>query len=104
MSGDDEQMVANPLLHAIDNLKTRTENAVSETPNMDAPTESIGSGPAWTGPTARGVRDDYLAPHAQAVKSALDNLVQDVEDAKADLDPMVTEGVARAIRVDLQMR
>lgn len=104
MSGDDEQMVPNPLIYAIDNLKTRTENAVSETPNMDAPTESIGPGPAWTGSTARGVHDDYLAPHAQAVKSALDNLVQDVEDAKSDLDPMVSEGVARAIRVDLEMR
>lgn len=96
--------VPNPLLSAIDGLITRTENAVSETPNMNSPTESIGPGPAWTGPTARALHDDYLAPHAEAVKTALTNLVQDVEDAKGDIEPMVSEGVARAIRYELQMR
>jgi hypothetical protein len=96
--------VPNPLLSAIDGLITRTETAVSETPHIDGPTESIGPGPAWTGATARAVHDDHLAPHAEAVKTSLNHLVQDVEDAKGDIDPMVSEGVARAIRYELQMR
>ena len=104
MSGDDENLVPNPLLGAIDRLKTRTENAVDETPHMDGPTESSGPGPAWTGSTARGVHDDYLSPHAEAVKSALNHIVSDVEDARSDLEPEVSEGAAEAIRVDLQIR
>jgi len=106
MSGndDDEQMVPNPLLNAIDFVISRTETAVEDTPYMDSPAESIGDGPAWTGPTGRGGHDDYLAPHAQAVKSALNNLVGDVQDAKNAIEPEVTQATARAIRIDLQTR
>lgn len=106
MSGDDsdEVMVPNPLLHAIDSLKTRTETAVSETPNMNEPTGSIGPGPAWTGPAARQVHDDHLALHAEAVASALNHIVQDVEDAKGDIESPISANLARVIRYDLQMR
>ncbi|TDC54433.1 hypothetical protein E1212_03055 [Jiangella ureilytica] len=96
--------VPNPFISAMNGLKTRTENAVEATPNMDAPTRSIGEGPAWTGSKARQVHDDYLGPNAGPVKSALSNLVADVEAAIAELDPMVSEGTARAMRYDLQMR
>ncbi|RIQ20872.1 hypothetical protein [Jiangella rhizosphaerae] len=96
--------VPNPFISAMEGLKTRTSNAVEDTPNMDAPTGSIGEGPAWTGSKAREVHDDYLAPNAGPVKTALNNLVADVEAAIAELDPMVPEGTARAMRYDLQMR
>lgn len=96
--------VPNPFISAMEGLKTRTSNAVAETPNMDAPTGSIGEGPAWTGRNARAVHDDYLAPNAAPVKSALNELVNDVEEKIATLDPMVSEGAARAMRADLESR
>ncbi|TDD73012.1 hypothetical protein E1262_00530 [Jiangella aurantiaca] len=96
--------VPNPFISAMEGLKTRTSNAVEDTPNMDAPTQAIGDGPAWTGSKARQLHDDYLAPNAQPVKTALNGLVGDVEEKIATLDPTVPEGTARAMRYDLQMR
>ncbi|WP_157987435.1 hypothetical protein [Jiangella endophytica] len=100
----DERMVPNPFISAMEGLKTRTSNAVEDTPNMDGPTGSIGDGPAWTGSKARQLHDDYLAPNAQPVKTALGELVGDVEEKIATLDPEVSEGAARAMRIDLQTR
>ncbi|TDE15931.1 hypothetical protein [Jiangella asiatica] len=102
--GDDVNMVPNPYISAMEGLVTRTENAVADTPNMDAPTESIGEGPAWSGSKARQIHDDYLSPNAGPVKTALNQLVGDVEEKKGELDPEVPEGTARAMRYDLQMR
>lgn len=101
---DEQRMVPNPLISAMQALVTRAETAVDETPNMDAPTETIGEGPAWTGTKARQTHDDHLSPNAGPVKSALNHLVEDVQAKMSELDPLVSEGVAKAIRVDLQMR
>lgn len=101
---DDVRMVPNPFISAMEGLLTRTENAVSETPNMDAPTEAIGDGPAWTGSKARQIHDDYLSPNAGPVKSALNGLADDVQEKINELEPEVSEGAARAMRIDLQMR
>jgi hypothetical protein len=101
---DEERMVPNPYLAAIQRLVTRTETAVDETPNMDAPTESIGEGPAWTGRKAREIHDDYLSPNAEPVRIALNNLVSDVETRKGEIDPEVTERMARLIQNDLLYR
>lgn len=97
-------MVPNPYVSAMDGLVTRTETAVEETPDMDAPAEAIGDGPAWTGSKARQIHDDYLAPNANPVRVALNNLVSDVQTRRAEFDPMVPEHVARAIRFELESR
>ncbi|WP_046771492.1 hypothetical protein [Jiangella alkaliphila] len=99
-----DRMVPNPFISAMESLKTRTSNAVAETPNMDAPAGSIGPGPAWTGVKARQIHDDYLAPNAQPLKTALSELVGDVEEKIGTLDPEVSEGAARAMRMDLETR
>ncbi|WP_129668076.1 hypothetical protein [Phytoactinopolyspora endophytica] len=101
MSGDEEDMVSNPMISAMGSLITRTENAVEETPNIDDPTGSIGEGPAWTGSKARQIHDDYLSPNADPVRSALNNLVDDVQTRQGELDPEVTEETARIMRNDL---
>ncbi|WP_123788386.1 hypothetical protein [Phytoactinopolyspora halophila] len=90
------------MISAIESLIRRTENAVDETPHIDDPTESIGEGPAWTGARARETHDEHLAPLAEPVKSALNNLVGDVEAAKNELDPEVTESVAQVMRFELE--
>lgn len=97
-------MVPNPLISAMEGLVTRTENAVSETPNMDGPTGTIGEGPAWTGAKAREMQDDYLSPNAQPVRTALQGLVDDVETKMGELDEEVSEGTARMMRNDLATR
>jgi hypothetical protein len=102
--GDDERMVPNPYVTALEQLKTRAETAVSDTPDIDDPAQSIGDGPAWTGSAAREVHDDYLAPHADPVRSALSGLVTDIEDRIAEFDATVPEGVAEVIRIELETR
>ncbi|NEE02787.1 hypothetical protein [Phytoactinopolyspora halotolerans] len=104
MCDDQENMVPNPMVSAMNSLITRTENAVEETPNMDDPTESIGEGPAWTGSKAREIHDDYLSPNAEPVRSALNDLVSDVQTRQGELEPEVSEGVARMMRNDLAHR
>ncbi|NED96320.1 hypothetical protein G1H11_13480 [Phytoactinopolyspora alkaliphila] len=104
MCDEEERMVPNPYLAAMDSLIRRTENAVEDTPNMDAPTDSIGEGPAWTGRKAREIHDDYLSPNADPVRTALNDLVSDVETRKGEFDAEVPEGVANAIRADLNYR
>lgn len=101
---DDEDMVPNPMKSAMDSLVTRTENAVSETPNMESPTGTIGDGPGWTGQEARKVHDDYLSPNSGPVKSALNSLVEDVTTKQGGLDDEVSRGTADAMRIDLETR
>lgn len=104
MSGDDENMVPNPYISAMEGLVARTEDAVAETPNMDGPTGTIGEGPAWTGANAEQMHDDYLAPHAQPVRAALNHLVEDVRAKMSELDEEVPEDTARSMRIDLDTR
>jgi hypothetical protein len=98
MSGDDEELVQHPYYTAMSSLITRTENAVSDTPNLDDPASSIGEGPAWTGSKAREIHDDYLGPHADSVRTALDNLVSDVQERQRHYDQLVTESEAESLR------
>lgn len=101
MNDTDERLVPNPYVQALEQLKARVESAVAETPPMEAPTAAIGDGTAWTGSFARQTHDDYLAPNASAVSAALGELVGDVDERKADHEPMVSEDVAEAIRIEL---
>jgi hypothetical protein len=103
MGGEDERLVPNPYVTALERLKSRAETAVADTPNMDGPADAIGDGPAWTGSAARDVHDHYIAPHADQVRSALNHLVQDIEERKAEFDPLVPEGIAEVIRIELEM-
>ncbi|NDL58933.1 hypothetical protein [Phytoactinopolyspora mesophila] len=103
MCGEGERLVPNPYVTALERLKSRAETAVADTPNMDGPAEAIGDGPAWTGSAARDVHDDYLAPHADPVRSALNRLVEDIENRKSAFEPLVTEGLAEVLRIELEM-
>lgn len=99
--------VPNPVIGWLQSLLGRVQAAQAAIPTIDAPTSSIGPGPAWTGSTARGVHDHDLAPHAKPFKDALDELDDQVSAKIAEVrssEPTVSAGVAKAMRLDYEFR
>jgi hypothetical protein len=104
MAGDEEQMVPNPYKSELQRVKTTTETAVENTPDIDDPASTIGPGPAWSGPKAREVHDNEIDPYGQPIRSALANLVSDVEEKLSSMPDEVTESQATWMRNDLRWR
>lgn len=107
MTDPNSVQVPNPVLGWLQSLLSRVQTAQSAIPNIDAPTASIGPGPAWTGSKARDVHDHDLAPHAKPFKDALNALDDEVSAKIAEVrssEPTVSAGVAKAMRLDYEFR
>lgn len=96
-----DTMVENPELGWLRALKGTAETATAQVPTIDAPTGSIGPGPAWTGEKARSTHSDLLSPTATDLKKALTDVVGDVQDAIDAVSPReVSEATAKFMRND----
>jgi hypothetical protein len=86
MTGPEPANVENPTIGWLQALKASVETARAGVPDIEAPTKSIGPGPAWTG-TKADETHHTLAGMAPTLKAALNDLAADVQDAIAAVHP-----------------
>lgn len=100
MADVDNRQVPNPALEWLGQLLRRVQSAKGAIPTLDAPTSSIGPGPAWTGTKANSVHDHDLAPIARPFSQALNALEGDVNAEIAKTDKTVPASTAKMMRTD----
>ena len=98
----DNLQVSNPQLTWLASLLRRVQSAKAAIPSLDAPTSSIGPGPAWTGTRANSVHDHDLAPVARPFSQALNTLESDVQAEIAKTPKTVSAAEAKMMRMSYQ--
>lgn len=92
--------VPNPEIQWLQALLRSVEAAQQAIPTLDAPTSSIGPGPAWTGTRADKVHDNDLAPAARPFAQALKNLDSGVREQLNSVPKTVSATTAKLMRDD----